>query len=56
MIFTRTPISYAWAELFLFGLRLGLAFVFTLWGWVITLGAMAKTTVAMPKRKEAQAQ
>lgn len=45
LIFTRTPVENAWAELALFGLRLALAFVFTLWGWVITLGALAKTNV-----------
>jgi hypothetical protein len=44
IIFTRTPVSNGRAELFLFGLRLALAFVFTLWGWTITLGALARTT------------
>lgn len=42
LIFTRTPVRNNWAELFIFGLRLALAFIFTLWGWVITLGALAK--------------
>ena len=44
IIFTRTPVKAAWGELLLFGLRLALAFVFTLWGWTITLGALAATT------------
>jgi hypothetical protein len=41
IIFTRTPLKSAWGELGVFGLRLALAFVFTLWGWAITLGALA---------------
>jgi len=44
LIFTRTPIKNDWAELIIFGLRLALAFVLTLWGWVITLGALAQTS------------
>lgn len=44
VLFTRTPVSNGWAELALFGLRLALAFVFTLWGWTITLGALARVT------------
>jgi hypothetical protein len=43
VIYTRTPVSNGWAELTIFGLRLLLAFVFTLWGWTITLGALART-------------
>ncbi len=43
LIFTRTPVRSAWAELLLFGLRLALAFIFTLWGWLVTVGALAKT-------------
>lgn len=50
ILYTRTPVSNGWAELFLFGLRLALAFVFTLWGWTLTLGALARTT---PPRVEA---
>jgi hypothetical protein len=45
LIFTRTTIRNAWAELLLFGLRLALAFVFTLWGWLVTVGALARTDV-----------
>lgn len=41
MIFTRTPVESGWLELVLFGLRLALAFIFTLWGWTLTLGALA---------------
>ncbi|HEX7957067.1 MAG TPA: hypothetical protein VF508_09000 [Pyrinomonadaceae bacterium] len=44
VIFTRTPVSNAWAEMALFGLRLGLAFALTLLGWVVTLGALARVT------------
>ena len=44
VLFTRTPVSNGWTELFLFGLRLALAFVLTLWGWAITLGALARVT------------
>jgi hypothetical protein len=40
LTFTRTPIKNAWGELIIFGLRLLLAFVLTLWGWVITMGAL----------------
>ncbi|HWS53041.1 MAG TPA: hypothetical protein VN228_02905, partial [Pyrinomonadaceae bacterium] len=43
IIFTRTPLKSAWGELAVFGLRLALAFVFTLWGWAITLGALDAT-------------
>ena len=43
LVFTRTPVKNAWGELVIFGLRLALAFVFTLWGWIITLGALGKT-------------
>ncbi len=42
LIFTRTTVTNTWIELILFGCRLALAFVFTLWGWVITLGALAR--------------
>ncbi len=42
LIFTRTTVRNAWAELLLFGVRLALAFVFTLWGWLVTVGALAK--------------
>jgi hypothetical protein len=44
VLFTRTPVSNGWTEMFLFGLRLLLAFVLTLWGWAITLGALARVT------------
>ncbi|MBC7929314.1 MAG: hypothetical protein H7Z38_02005 [Rubrivivax sp.] len=61
VLFTRTPVSNGWVELLLFGLRLALAFVFTLWGWTITLGALARTTptpdeiVSMPVPAESAA-
>ena len=44
IIYTRTPVSNGWAELVIFAVRLALAFVFTLWGWTITLGALARVT------------
>lgn len=44
VIFQRTPVKSAWAELLFFGLRLALAFVFSLCGWAITLGALARLT------------
>jgi nitroreductase len=44
IVYTRTAVSNNWAELALFGLRLGLAFAFTLWGWAITLGGLARVT------------
>lgn len=45
LTFTRTPIKNAWGELIIFGLRLLLAFVLTLWGWIITLGALTQNTL-----------
>lgn len=50
LIFTRTQVSSAWAELFVFGLRLLLAFLFTLCGWLVTAGALTRlglSTVAL---------
>lgn len=44
IIYTRTPLESGWGELAVFGLRLALAFVFTLWGWAVTLGALAALT------------
>ena len=44
IIFTRTPVKSAWGELILFGLRLALAFLFTLLGWAITLGALVRVS------------
>lgn len=44
LIFTRTTVTSGWLELIIFGLRLALAFVFTLWGWIITLGALTNIT------------
>lgn len=43
LIFTRTPVSQPWTELSIFGLRLFLVFALTLFGWVVTIGALAKT-------------
>jgi hypothetical protein len=44
VVYTRTSVSNGWGELLVFGLRLALAFVITLTGWVITLGALARVT------------
>ncbi|HVF42132.1 MAG TPA: hypothetical protein VM936_03925 [Pyrinomonadaceae bacterium] len=44
VVYTNTAVTNGWAELFLFGLRLAFAFVLTLVGWTITLGALARTT------------
>src|SRR5438105_2615631 len=53
ILFTRTQVSNGWAELLFFGLRLALAFVLTLWGWTITLGALARSTPPPPEAVEA---
>lgn len=45
LLFTRTPASNAWVEVGLLTMRLALCFLFLLFGWVITLGALARTTV-----------
>lgn len=42
VIYTTTPVKNGWAELLLFGLRVAVAFVLTLVGWAVTLGALAK--------------
>lgn len=46
LIFKRTTVESASLELVIFGLRLALAFVFTFWGWLITLGALTRLTTA----------
>jgi hypothetical protein len=48
IIYTRTPVSNDWAELSLFSLRLALVFAFTLLGWTITLGALARSDTPAP--------
>src|SRR5256714_6629998 len=53
ILFKRTQVSNGWAEPFFFGLRLALAFVLTLWGWTITLGALARATPTPPEAVEA---
>ena len=40
LIFTRTPVSHPWAELIIFGVRLIMVFTLTLFGWIITTGAL----------------
>ncbi|HWW75713.1 MAG TPA: hypothetical protein VNZ44_09970, partial [Pyrinomonadaceae bacterium] len=37
-----------WAELFIFGLRLVLVFVLTLFGWVVTLSGLARVMPDAP--------
>lgn len=44
VVYTNTAVSNGWGELSIFGLRLVFAFVLTLVGWTITLGALARTT------------
>jgi hypothetical protein len=44
VLYTRTAVTNGWAELLMFGLRLAVAFVLTLVGWTITLGALARST------------
>ena len=44
VLYTRTAVTNGWAELLMFGLRIAVAFVLTLVGWTITLGALARTT------------
>ena len=42
LIIKRTPASAGWLELTLFGLRIGLAFLLTLFGWLATTRALAR--------------
>lgn len=44
VLYTRTAVTNGWAEILMFGLRIAVAFVLTLMGWTITLGALARTT------------
>jgi hypothetical protein len=52
LIFTRTPVKNAWIEAGLLGARLTLAAVLTLFGWVLTLGALAEPTAESAGRAE----
>lgn len=56
VLFTRTSLTNGWAELSVFGLRLALAFVLTLVGWVVTLGALARVTLPETGRPEPAAE
>lgn len=40
LLFTRTPVKNGWLELFIFGVRLLLVFLFTLIGWLATFRAL----------------
>jgi hypothetical protein len=57
LLFTRTGTSGAWSELTLFGLRLLLAFLFSLVGWVLTMRALARPAgvEATPATRDASA-
>lgn len=46
LIFTRTPSESAWLDLGLLGARLGFAALLTLFGWVITIGALGEVSDA----------
>jgi hypothetical protein len=41
LLFTHTPASNAWVEFSLFVARLVLVFIFTLYGWALTMNALA---------------
>lgn len=56
VLYTRTPVTTGWGELLMFGLRLAVAFVLTLLGWTITLGALARTTPPESLAAEAPAE
>jgi hypothetical protein len=49
VFFTRTPINQAWVEIIVLGLRLALGFLFVLFGWTLTLGALSERMVATPQ-------
>jgi hypothetical protein len=42
LLFVRAPLGGSWRELGVFSARLALVFVFTLFGWVLTLSTFAK--------------
>jgi hypothetical protein len=44
LIFQRTQVANGWLELFMFGLRLFLAFLFSLLGWVSTISALRRVS------------
>ena len=48
LLFTRTGAKGEWSELMIFGLRLLLAFLFSLLGWVLTLRALAHQAGTAP--------
>ena len=53
VLYTRTSVTNGWAELLIFGLRLVFVFALTLWGWTITLGALARVTPPEARTVEA---
>ena len=55
LLFTRTGTKGEWSELTLLGLRLLLAFLCSLTGWVLTLRALANQTGAPPVVAPAEA-
>lgn len=48
LLTTRTPLNNAWIEIVLLGLRLALAFIFILFGWLVTLGALSLRSAPAP--------
>jgi hypothetical protein len=51
LFFTRTPIKSTWVEMVVFGARLALAFLFILFGWVVTLSALSKQAKENPQNE-----
>jgi hypothetical protein len=56
VLYTRTAVTNGWAELLMFGLRIAVAFVLTLVGWTITLGALERTTPPETLARDAAAE
>jgi hypothetical protein len=54
LLFTRTGAKGEWTELSLFGLRLALAFLCTLVGWVLTLRALANQASALTSEPQVE--
>lgn len=55
LFFTRTPAKNAWLEMSLLGMRLMMALMIIFFGWVVTVGALARissddATPVMPQR------
>ena len=48
LLFVRVPLGGTWREIAVFSARLALVFVFTLFGWVLTLSTFAKASDSPP--------